>query len=225
MPNNDNKNNLDQFAEEIGIGGYLAPEKDQKKYKERMQKRKEIQTKRLEKRNKEKGLIIVFTGNGKGKTTAALGMTLRMIGHNQSVAIIQFIKGGWESGEAKSLKLYKKLLVFHALGEGFTWESQDRDRDQKLVKNAWEKSIEYLKDPKYKLVLLDEINIAIKLGYISLEEVINGIKIRPKLTHVVLTGRGAKKELIESADLVTEMNLVRHPFKEKGIKAQKGIEY
>ena len=225
MPNNDNKNNLDQFAEEIGIGGYLAPEKDQKKYKERMQKRKEIQTKRLEKRNKEKGLIIVFTGNGKGKTTAALGMTLRMIGHNQSVAIIQFIKGGWESGEAKSLKLYKKLLVFHALGEGFTWESQDRDRDQKLVKNAWEKSMEYLKDPKYKLVLLDEINIAIKLGYISLDEVLNGIKIRPKLTHVVLTGRGAKKELIESADLVTEMNLVRHPFKEQGIKAQKGIEY
>ncbi len=219
------KNEVDQNAEAIGMGGYLAPEKEKDKYKERMQKRKELQEVRVKERNQEKGLIIVFTGNGKGKTTAALGMALRTIGHNHSVAIVQFIKGGWEPGEKKALRNFNPLIEFHSLGGGFTWESQDRQKDEEMVIEAWEQSIDYLKNSKYRLVILDEINIAIKLGYISIEKVLEGIYLRPNLTHVVLTGRSAHKKLIDSADLVTEMNLIHHPFKEQGVKAQPGIEY
>ena len=219
------KNDIDQNAEEIGMGGYLAPEKDKDKYKYRMQKRKELQDIRVKGRNQEKGLIMVFTGNGKGKTTAALGMALRTIGHNHSVAIVQFIKGGWESGEKKAFKNFNHLIEFHSLGGGFTWESQDRQKDEAMVIKAWEKSIDYLKNSKYKLVILDEINIAIKLGYITIDKVLEGISLRPSMTHVALTGRSAHKTLIDSADLVTEMNLIRHPFKEQGVKAQQGIEY
>ena len=218
-------NDIDRNAEEIGMGGYLAPEKENNKYRDRMQKRKELQDLRVGKRNKEKGLIIVFTGNGKGKTTAALGMALRTLGHNHYVAIIQFIKGGWDPGERKALSSFKNLIEFHALGGGFTWESQDREKDKAMVKKAWEKSINYLANKKYKLVILDEINIAIKLGYITIEEVLDGLSIRPSLTHVALTGRSADQKLIEKADLVTEMNLIHHPFKEQGVKAQAGIEY
>ena len=216
---------LDANANELGIGGYLAPEKEQASYQKRMQQRKEVQKKRLEQRNKEKGLVVVFTGNGKGKTTAALGMALRTLGHDDHVAIIQFIKGGWQPGEAKALKAFGGKISWQALGEGFTWETQDRERDKQLVSKAWDQSLLYLRNPKYKMVILDEINIAIKLGYISLERVLSGLKERPTLTHAVLTGRGAPKELIQSADLVTEMTLVRHHFKEQGIKAQAGIEY
>ena len=217
--------NLDQESKELGMGGFLAKESDEKKYKQRMKRRKEIQAKRVEERNLEKGLIIVFTGQGKGKTTAALGMALRTLGHGENVAIIQFIKGGWEPGESKALRIYGESLKWHSFGEGFTWETQDRERDKKLTQKAWKQSMKYLSDSNFKLVILDEINIAIKLGYLSLTEVINAIKSRPELTHVVLTGRGAKKELIESADLVTEMSLLRHPFREQGVKAQKGIEF
>jgi cob(I)alamin adenosyltransferase len=190
-----------------------------------MEKRKDVQTKRLKERNKEKGLIIITTGQGKGKTTAALGMGIRTLGHNQKVAIIQFIKGGWEPGESLALKIFGDKLKFHACGEGFTWETQDRNKDIDLVKSSWEKSLSYLKDPDYKLIILDEIIVAIKLGYISEEEIIKGIKLRPELTHVALTGRGASKRLMDSADLVTEMKLIRHPFREQGVKAQEGIEY
>ena len=190
-----------------------------------MQQRKEVQNKRVSERGIEKGLKIVFTGQGKGKTTAALGMAIRTLGHGENVAIVQFIKGGWEPGESKAFEIYGEQIKWHALGEGFTWETQDRQRDKELANLAWKKSLEYLSSSKYKLVILDEINIAIKLGYLSVNEVIQGIRRRPNLTHVVLTGRGAKDELIEIADLVTEMNLIKHPFKEQGIKAQQGIEF
>jgi len=190
-----------------------------------MAKRKEVQQLRVSQRNHEKGLIIVFTGHGKGKTTASLGMAIRTLGHGDSVVIIQFIKGGWEPGEAKALKHFEDKLQWFALGEGFTWETQNRTRDKELALKAWDKAKSFLKSKSYKLVILDEINIAIKLKYIPLEDVLKGIKERPPLTHVVLTGRDAKKELIENADLVTEMNLLRHPFKEQGVKAQAGIEY
>tara|TARA_Y100001968_G_scaffold310906_1_gene332310 strand:- start:14814 stop:15506 length:693 start_codon:yes stop_codon:yes gene_type:complete len=216
---------LDNNSEELGIGGYLAEEKDQESYRNRMQQRKEVQEKRLKERNKEKGLVIVFTGNGKGKTTASLGLALRSIGHDHNVAIIQFIKGGWSTGEESALKLFGEKLKWHALGEGFTWETQNRTRDKALVCDAWEKALNYLKNESFKLVILDEINIAIKLGYISLEEILIAIKKRPPLTHVVLTGRNASNELIDNADLVTEMKLLHHPFREQGIKAQEGIEY
>ncbi len=217
--------NLDKESKELGMGGFLVSESDEKKYKERMKRRKEIQSKRVEERNLEKGLIIVFTGQGKGKTTAALGMALRTLGHGESVAIIQFIKGGWEPGESKALKVYEDSLKWHSLGEGFTWETQNRERDKKLTMAAWQQSISYLSNSNFKLVILDEINIAIKLGYLPITEVIKEVKKRPALTHVVLTGRGAKKELIEISDLVTEMSVLKHPFKEQGIKAQKGIEF
>ncbi len=217
--------NLDRDAIEIGIGGHLAPETDENLYQQRMRKRKDVQTKRLKERNLEKGLLIVFYGNGKGKTTAALGMALRTLGHGERVAIVQFIKGGWLPGEAKALKKFGKDLCWHALGEGFTWETQDRVRDQKLVSNAWKQSLTYLQGKDHKLVILDEINVAIKLGYLSLDDVIQGLLKKTPMMHVVLTGRGAPQALIDQADLVTEMKLIHHPFKEKGIKAQAGIEF
>ncbi len=226
MTNNEDRlKELDKDSRRIGMGGFLEKGIEEDSYQNRMKQRKEVQEKRVKSRSLEKGLIIVFTGHGKGKTTAALGMALRTLGHNERVAIIQFIKGGWEPGEAKALKSFGDLLDWHALGEGFTWETQNRVKDQELVLKAWERAMFYLLNANYKLVILDEINIAIKLGYISVKQVLNGIKKRPSLTHVVLTGRSANKELINDADLVTEMNLLRHPFKEQGVKAQKGIEF
>ena len=216
---------LDQRSKDLGIGGYSILDVEEDIYRERMQRRRQVQKDRVKKRNIEKGLTIVFTGKGKGKTTAALGMALRTIGHGKRVAIIQFIKGGWQPGEIRAFKYFGDLITLQALGEGFTWETQDRSRDKELALSAWNKAIEYLESNDYKLVILDEINIVIKLGYISIEEVLSGISKRPPLTHVVLTGRDAHKELIDKADLVTEMNLIHHPFRELGVKAQKGIEF
>ena len=147
--------NLDEAASKLGLGGFLAEEVEDKSYQKRMQHRKEIQIKRVEERNQEKGLVIVFTGNGKGKTTAALGLAIRTLGHGDHVAIIQFIKGGWEPGEAKAFKSFGDALKWHSLGEGFTWETQDRQRDVQLVEKAWEQSLIYLKQSEFKLVILD----------------------------------------------------------------------
>ena len=190
-----------------------------------MERRQQVQKQRVEERNKEKGLILVFTGQGKGKTTAGLGLVLRMLGHGERVAIVQFIKGGWEPGEARALKAFGDQVRWHALGEGFTWETQDRERDQQLVETAWKTALEYLRDEAVKLVLLDELNVALKLGYIDADTVITGLRERPALTHVAVTGRGAPAELVDAADLVTEMNLIHHPFREQGVKAQMGIEF
>ena len=217
---------LDHQAKELGIGGKLSPENDESLYKKRMQQRKDIQSKRLNIRKTKKGLLIVFTGNGKGKTTASLGMALRTIGHGYKVAIIQFIKGGWTTGEEKALKDLSSSVSWHSLGEGFTWETQDRIRDEKLVKDAWQLSKKYIRDESYKLIILDEINIATKLGYLIPEDIIKFIESQKNRTnHVVLTGRGASKSIINYADLVTEMKLIRHPFKEQSIKAQKCVEF
>ncbi|MEC8095641.1 MAG: cob(I)yrinic acid a,c-diamide adenosyltransferase [Cyanobacteriota bacterium] len=216
---------LDQSAAELGMGGKLAPEADDAGYRKRMERRQQVQKQRVEERNKEKGLVLVFTGQGKGKTTAGLGLVLRTLGHGERVAIVQFIKGGWEPGEARALKVFGDQVSWHALGEGFTWETQDRERDQQLVEAAWQTALGYLRDAAVKLVLLDELNVALKLGYISAETVIAGLDERPELTHVAVTGRGAPAALMERADLVTEMTLVHHPFREQGVKAQAGIEY
>ena len=218
-------NNLDQTAAELGMGGNLAPEKDDAGYRRRMERRQQVQRQRVEERNKEKGLILVFTGHGKGKTTAGLGLVLRTLGHGERVAVVQFIKGGWEPGEARALQSFGDQVRWHALGEGFTWETQDRQRDQQLVMQAWQTALDYLRDDRIKLVLLDELNVAIKLGYIEPETVIAGLRERPELCHVAVTGRGAPPALIEAADLVTEMTLNKHPFREQGVKAQPGIEY
>ena len=217
--------NLDQAAADLGMGGNLAPEADDSGYRKRMERRQEVQRQRVEERNREKGLILVFTGQGKGKTTAGLGLVLRTLGHGEHVAIVQFIKGGWEPGEARALKAFGDQVVWHALGEGFTWETQNRQRDQQLVGEAWQTALSYLRDSQVKLVLLDELNVALKLGYIEADTVIAGLQERPELCHVAVTGRGAPKDLIEAADLVTEMTLVHHPFREQGVKAQAGIEF
>ncbi len=194
-------------------------------YKQKMQRRKEVQEQRLAEKNKEKGLIIVNTGNGKGKTTAALGMVMRSLGHGYKVAIVQFIKGAWEPAEKEVLSKWQGQLEFHAMGEGFTWETQDRERDIEKAIAAWEKGLEYILNPEYKLVLLDEINVALKLGYLDVATIIAGLEQKPTDSHVILTGRGAPPALIEQADLVTEMTLVKHPFREQGVKAQAGIEF
>ena len=217
--------NLDQTAAELGMGGNLAPEQDDAGYRKRMERRQQVQRQRVEQRNREKGLILVFTGHGKGKTTAGLGLLLRTLGHGERVAVVQFIKGGWEPGEARALQSFGDQVRWHALGEGFTWETQDRQRDQQLVMQAWQTALDYLRDDRIKLVLLDELNVAIKLGYIEPETVIAGLRERPELCHVAVTGRGAPPALIEAADLVTEMTLRKHPFREQGVKAQAGIEY
>jgi len=194
-------------------------------YQKKMQRRKEVQDQRIAQAAPDKGLIIINTGNGKGKTTAALGMVLRSLGHGYKVAIVQFIKGGWEPAEKNVFSHWTEQLEFHAMGEGFTWETQDRDRDLDKANTAWEKSLELIKNPEFKLVLLDEINIALKLGYLKVEEVLAGLAQKPPDKHVILTGRGAPPALIERADLVTEMTLVKHPFRDQGVKAQAGIEY
>lgn len=208
---------LDEEATQSGLS--------EAQYKRKMQRRKEVQTQRLESRSVEKGLIIVNTGNGKGKTTAALGIVLRSLGHGFKVAIVQFIKGGWEPAEKAALSHWPDQLQFHAMGEGFTWETQDRDRDIQTAQAAWEKSLTYIRDADYRTVLLDEVNIALKLGYLSVEQVLAGLGEKPEMSHVILTGRGAPQALIDRADLVTEMALIKHPFKEQGIKAQAGVEF
>ncbi len=194
-------------------------------YRQKMQRRQEVQRERVAERQLEKGLIIINTGDGKGKTTAALGMVLRSLGHGYRVAIVQFIKGAWEPSEKKIFGAWGDQITFLALGEGFTWETQDRDRDIAKTQEAWETSLSFIRNPEIKLVLLDEINIALKHGYLSVEQVLEGLQSKPQDTHVILTGRGAPSELVAIADLVTEMKLIKHPFREQGVKAQAGIEF
>jgi len=199
----------------------LSPEQ----YRKKMERRKQVQEQRLAERHQEKGLIIVHTGTGKGKTTAALGMVMRSLGHGYRVAIIQFIKGAWEPAEKNVLGRWPEQLEFHAMGEGFTWETQDRERDIQMAQAAWEKALSYIHNPDVRLTLLDEVNVALKLGYLSEEQVLQGLEGKPEMSHVILTGRGAPAGLIEVADLVTEMTMVKHPFRSQGVKAQAGIEY
>ncbi|MGB6309975.1 MAG: cob(I)yrinic acid a,c-diamide adenosyltransferase [Steroidobacteraceae bacterium] len=191
----------------------------------RMQRRKAIQDRRMSETTAERGLVIVHTGAGKGKTTAALGMVLRSLGHGHRVAIVQFIKGAWEPAEKRAFEPWGEQLEFHATGEGFTWETQDKARDRAMAQAGWEVALRYLADPQFRLVLLDEVNVALKKDYLSLDQVLAGIEQRPPLTHVVLTGRNAPDALIERADLVTEMTLVKHPLKLQHIRAQAGIEF
>lgn len=203
----------------------LPPENADATYKERMERRKAIQDKRIAETVGEQGLVIVHTGAGKGKTTAALGMVLRSLGHGHRVAIVQFIKGAWEPAEKRAFEPWGDQIVFHATGGGFTWETQDRVRDKEMAQAGWGVARGYLADPAFKLVLLDEVNVALRKDYVSVEQVLEGIGLRPPNTHVVLTGRNAPDELIERADLVTEMTLIKHPLKHKKVRAQAGIEF
>ena len=175
-------------------------------------------------KTQEKGLLIVHTGTGKGKSTAAFGMVMRAIAHGQSVGIVQFIKGSWNSGERDILEKFPDQVEIHAMGEGFTWETQDRAKDIAAATAAWDKAKELILNPAITMVLLDELNIVLRYDYLALDEVVAFLNDRPTDTHVIATGRNAKEPLIEAADLVTEMKLVKHPFR-AGIKAQAGIEY
>ena len=172
----------------------------------------------------EKGLLVVHTGAGKGKTTAALGMAIRCLGHGMKVAVVQFIKGAIDTAEERILKGFGDQVVFLRMGEGYTWETQDRGRDKAVAQEAWVEVEKFLQDPTLGMVVLDELNIAIHHDYVSLEQVLGAVAKRPPMLHVVITGRGAKPELIEVADLVSEMKMIKHPFR-SGIKAQKGVEF
>jgi cob(I)alamin adenosyltransferase len=191
-----------------------------------MAKKKAARDKIMAGKEGEKGLIIVHTGAGKGKSSSGFGMILRCVAHGMPCAVVQFIKGAWDTGERRLLTThFADLCQFHAMGEGFTWETQDKTRDIAAARAGWEKAKELIRDPAIRLVLLDEINIALRYDYLDSGEVLEFLRTeKPPLTHVVLTGRNAKEELIEAADLVTEMTLVKHPFR-SGIKAQPGVEF
>ena len=192
----------------------------------KMAKKKVARDKIMAGKTDEKGLIIVHTGKGKGKSTAAFGMIFRCIAHGMPSAVVQFIKGGMSTGERDLiLRSYADICKFHTMGEGFTWETQDRARDTEMAQAAWEKAKELIRDETNRMVLLDEINIALRYDYVDIAEVVAFLtNEKPAMTHVVLTGRNAASELIEIADLVTEMELVKHPFR-GGIKAQIGVEF
>lgn len=190
----------------------------------KMERLKASVDRRIEAAQEERGVLIVFTGAGKGKTTAALGMAMRCVGHGMKVAVVQFIKGAIDTAEEQALKTFGDLVTFLRMGEGYTWETQDRERDTKVAQQAWEKASEYIRNPEYAMVILDELNIAIQHEYVTVSQALNVIKDRPAMQHVVITGRGAKPEVLEAADLVSEMKMVKHPFR-KGIKAQKGVEF
>jgi len=186
--------------------------------------RKAVRERILATKTEERGLVIVHTGTGKGKSTAAFGMVLRCLGHGMRVGIVQFVKGAWATGERTVLQRFPDLVTMKAMGEGFTWETQDRARDIAAARAAWDTAKAMLADPSYRLVLLDEINIVLRYDYLPVEEVAAALAAKPRDLHVILTGRNAKPELLEIADLVTEMKLVKHPFR-AGVKAQAGIEY
>jgi cob(I)alamin adenosyltransferase len=194
------------------------------RHRAKMQKRKAVQDAEVSRKTIEKGLLIVHTGTGKGKSTAAFGLALRMLGRGQRVGVVQFIKGAWHSAERDALEKFADQLSWHTMGEGFTWETQDRARDIAAAERAWGKARELMGDPRFALLILDELNIALRYEYLDLAAVIAALSARRQDLHVVVTGRNAKPELIAAADLVTEMTLVKHHFA-AGVKAQPGIEF
>ncbi|MGA7864406.1 MAG: cob(I)yrinic acid a,c-diamide adenosyltransferase [Stellaceae bacterium] len=195
-----------------------------RRHNEKMARRKAARERMLATKTEERGLLIVHTGKGKGKSTAAFGMVLRCLGHGMRVGIVQFVKGVWSTGERVALERFGDLVTCRAMGEGFTWDTQDRARDIAAARNAWKAAKTMLSDPAYALVLLDELNIVLRYGYLPLDEVVMVLTGRRRDLHVIVTGRNARPELIEVADLVTEMTLVKHPFR-AGVKAQPGIEF
>jgi cob(I)alamin adenosyltransferase len=195
------------------------------RHREKMARRKAVQDAEVAgKTIAEKGLLIVHTGPGKGKSTAAFGLLLRALGHGWPCGVVQFIKGAWETGERQALSRFSDLVAWHTMGEGFTWETQDRARDMAAAEAAWAKALELMADPKIRLLILDELNIALRYDYLPLGDVVEALSGRRADLHVVVTGRNAKPEMLEAADLVTEMTLVKHHFK-AGVKAQRGIEF
>ncbi|MDT8854342.1 cob(I)yrinic acid a,c-diamide adenosyltransferase [Paracoccaceae bacterium Fryx2] len=210
---------------EASAGAAAAPDPDAR-HAAKMAKKKAARDRIMATKEDGRGLIIVHTGAGKGKSSSGFGMILRCIAHEMPCAVVQFIKGAWVTGERRLIEThFADLCQFHAMGEGFTWETQDRARDIELAQAGWEKAKALIRDPAIRFVLLDEINIALRYDYLDVAEVVAFLQAeKPPLTHVCLTGRNAKDDLIAAADLVTEMTLVKHPFR-SGIKAQKGVEF
>jgi cob(I)alamin adenosyltransferase len=194
------------------------------RHRAKMAKRKAVQDAEVAGKTVEKGLLIVHTGSGKGKSTAAFGLALRMLGRGRRVGVVQFIKGAWHTAEREALAAFGEQVSWHTMGEGFTWETQDLARDVAAATRAWDKSLELMADPSFGLVVLDELNIALRYEYLDLATVVAALHDRRPGLHVVVTGRNAKPELVEAADLVTEMTLVKHHFA-AGVRAQPGIEF
>lgn len=199
-------------------------EKDLERHRAKMAKRKEVQDAEVAEKTVEKGLLIVHTGTGKGKSTAAFGLALRMIGRGKRVGIVQFVKGAWHTAERDALEKFGDQVAWYSMGEGFTWETQDLSRDIAAAERAWAKAVELMDDPSFSLVILDELNIALRYDYLPFDDVVARLKARRPDLHVIVTGRNAKPGLIEAADLVTDMTLVKHHFAD-GVKAQAGIEF
>jgi cob(I)alamin adenosyltransferase len=210
---------------EYAVNDPLESEEEiNRRHNERMARRKAARERMLATKTEERGLLIVHTGKGKGKSTAAFGLVLRCLGHGMRVGIVQFVKGVWTTGERVALERFGDLVTCRAMGEGFTWDTQDRARDIAAARNAWETAKAMIADPSYRLVLLDELNIVVRYDYLPLAEVVSTLQTKPCDLHIVVTGRNARPELVDAADLVTEMTLVKHPFR-SGVKAQRGIEF
>jgi len=192
---------------------------------EKARKKKAARDKILATKTIEKGLLIVHTGPGKGKSTAAFGMVFRALGNGMKVGVVQFVKGKWETGERAVLEKFPDQCVIRSMGEGFTWETQDRERDIAAAKAAWDMAQEMINDPSFDMVLLDELNICLRYEYLDIAEVVAALQARREMLHVIVTGRNAKDHLIEAADLVTEMGQIKHPFREQNVKAQVGVEF
>jgi cob(I)alamin adenosyltransferase len=200
-------------------------DQEAERHRAKMAKRKAVQDEEVAGKSvEEKGLLIVHTGTGKGKSTAAFGLALRMIGRGNRVGVVQFVKGAWHTAERDALAQFGDQVAWYSMGEGFTWETQDLARDIAAAERAWAKAMELMDDPSFALVILDELNIALRYDYLPLDQVIATLKARRPDLHVIVTGRNAKPELIEAADLVTDMTLVKHHFA-AGVKAQPGIEF
>ncbi len=202
----------------------LTEEEINARHAEKMRRKKEARDKIIATKTVEKGLLIVHTGKGKGKSTAAFGLVFRALGNGMKVGVVQFVKGRWQTGERAALNRFGDQVTINTMGEGFTWETQDRARDIAAARAAWDKARDLIMDSEHDLVLLDELNIVLRYEYLPLDEVLAVLQARPPMKHVVVTGRNAREELIEAADLVTEMEQVKHPFR-SGVKAQKGIEF
>ena len=194
------------------------------RHAEKMRRKKEVREKILATKTIEKGLLIVHTGKGKGKSTAAFGLVLRALGNGMKIAVVQFVKGKWETGERAALAKFDDQITISTMGEGFTWETQDRQRDIAAARAAWDRARELINDDEHDMVLLDELNIVLRYNYLPISEVVEAFEAKPASKHVIVTGRNAKEELVEIADLVTDMTMVKHPFR-SGVKAQAGIEF
>ncbi|MCY4034833.1 MAG: cob(I)yrinic acid a,c-diamide adenosyltransferase [Hyphomicrobiales bacterium] len=208
----------------------MSEEETNRRANEKARKRKEARDKMLAEKTVEKGLLIVHTGKGKGKSTAAFGLAARALGNDMRVGVVQFVKGAWRSGERRVLERFGKQIDIRVMGEGFTWETQDRARDIRAAKSAWQAAEEMIAackgdKPAYDLILLDELNIVLRYDYLPIDEVMKTLRARPSMLHIVVTGRNAREEMIDAADLVTEMVAVKHPFREQNVRAQRGIEF